>query len=65
MDAAQGGADAGGKLLGNHRLGHVVVGTGLETGDQVVGIGLGGDDDDRHDAGGPQIATYLETAHIR
>ena len=64
LHPAQGGADPGGQLLGNDGLGDVVVGTGLEPGDQVVGVGLGGDDDDRHDARGPQVAADLEAAHV-
>ena len=31
------------------RLGQVLVGAGLEAGDDVLGIGLGGDQDDRHE----------------
>ena len=37
--------DAGGELLGLERLGHVVVGAGLEAGHDVMGVGTGRDHD--------------------
>ena len=61
---AQGGTDAGRQLLGHHRLGDVVVGAGLQPGDQVVGVGLGGDDDDRHDAVAAQLAAHVEPRQV-
>ena len=50
----QQGADARRQLLGLERLGDVVVGARLETGDHVVGVGPGGDHDDRDVAGAAQ-----------
>ena len=53
------------QLLRHDRLGDVVVGARLQPGDQVVGIGLGGDDDDRNNARGAQVSTDLEPASYR
>ncbi len=58
------GPNARRQLLGDDRLGDVVVGPGFEPGDQIMGIGLGGDDDDRGDALGPQCPAHVETGEI-
>jgi hypothetical protein len=56
--------DASRELLGHDRLGDVVVGAGLEAGHHVVGVGLGGDDDDRHDALGPDEPAHVEPRDV-
>jgi hypothetical protein len=60
----QQGPDPCRQLLGDDRLGDVVVGARLETGHHVVGVGLGGDDDDRHDALGAQGPAHVEAGHV-
>ena len=65
LHPAQQGPDARRQLLGHDRLGDVVVGARLEAGDHVVGVGLGGDDDDRHDARRPQRPAHVEAGHVR
>ena len=45
---AQAGPDPGEQLLEAERLGHVVVGAAVETGDRVGDVVAGGEDDDRH-----------------
>ena len=57
-------ADAGGELLRDHRLGDVVIGPGLEPGHEILGLGLGRDDDDRNGRGGPQRPADLEPREI-
>ena len=64
LDPSQVGPNAGGQLLGDHRLGDVVVGTRLEPGHEVVGVGLGGDDDDRGDALRPQRPAHVEAGQV-
>lgn len=64
LHPAQRGADARRQLLGHHRLGDVVVGACLQTGHQVVRVGLRGDDDDRDDARRAQGTTHLEAADV-
>ena len=41
-----------------HRLGQIFVGAGFESGDHVLGVGLGGHQDDRHER---QARVGLET----
>jgi hypothetical protein len=53
---AQSGPDPGDQLLRLEGLGDVVVGAGLQSGDDVVGVGAGGEHDDR-DAGDPPHLT--------
>ena len=52
------------QLLGDDRLGDVVVGARLEPGHEVVGVGLGGDDDDRDDALAPHRAAHVEALDV-
>ena len=47
------------------RLRQIVVGPGLETGDDVVGVAAGGDHDDWHVGRASDRATHLETVHAR
>ena len=65
VHTAQRSADPRRQLLRDNWFRHVVVGAGLQARNEVVRVGLGRDDDDGHDAGGPQVTTYLETTHIR
>ena len=62
--ASQRRPDARRELLRDHRLGDVVVGARLETRHHVVGVGLGGDHDDRHDALGAQRPADVEARHV-
>ena len=62
---AQQRADARRELLWLEGLGDVVVGAGLEPGDDVVGVGASGDHDDRDDALPPQLAAAREAVHAR
>ena len=52
------------EFLRHDRLRDVVVGAGFETCHHVVRVGLGRDDDDRHDALGPDLATHVEARHV-
>ena len=61
----QQGADAGGQLLGDERLGHVVVGARLEPSHDIVGVGPRRHDDDGHRALAAQGAAALEAVHAR
>ena len=56
--------DPGGELLRHDGLGDVVVGARLEPGDEVVSVGLSGDDDDRHDARRAQGTAHVESRHV-
>ena len=58
-------ADAGRQLLRGERLREVVVGAGLEAGDDVVGVGPGGDHDDRDVARAPDRPAHLEAVDAR
>ena len=51
--------------FGRERLGEVVVGAGLEAGDDVVGVVAGRDHDDRHVARAAQRAAQLEAVDAR
>ncbi len=51
------------ELLADEGLGHVVVRAGFESGDDVVAVHLGGDDDDRDVARLADAATDLEPVH--
>ncbi len=53
-------ADACGEFLGDERFGEVVVGTCLEAGTHGVGVGAGGDHDDRHVAQSADGAADIE-----
>ena len=64
LDPAQERPDAGRQLLDDHRLGHVVVGTGLQPRHQVDGVGLGGDDHDRHDAAVRIVRQTSKPGHV-
>ena len=64
-DAPQQGPDASGELLRRERLGEVVVGACLETGDDVVGVVAGGDHDDRYVTVTAQGAAQLEAVDAR
>ena len=57
--------DPGQQLLGDERLGDVVVGAGLQARHDVVAVGLRGDDDDRHPAGGPHAAHDVQPVDPR
>ena len=48
VGTAQTGRDAGQQLLGLEGLGHVVVSPGLQTGNDVLGVGPRGQHNDRH-----------------
>ena len=61
----QQGPDAGRELLGGERLGEVVVGAGLEPGHHVVGVGPGGDHDDRDVAVAADRPADLEAVDAR
>ncbi len=66
--APQNGADSGGQLAEAERLGHVIVGAVLETGDAIVLAGARGQHDDRdvRDVGArSQDAAHFEPAHHR
>ena len=52
------------QFFGNDGLGDVVVGAGLQPDDEVVGVGLGRYDDDRHDALGPHQPAHVEAGHV-
>ena len=64
-DTAQQGADARRELLGRERLGEVVVGPGLEAGDDVVGVVARRDHDDGDVARAAQRAAQLEPVDAR
>ena len=64
LDPAQVRPNARRQLLGDHRFGDVVVSPGFEAGDEVVGVRLRRDDDDRGDALGPQRPTHVESRQI-
>jgi len=57
--------DARTELLCHEGLGDVVVGTGLEAGHDVMGVGAGGDDDDGHRTVAAQRPAALEPVHAR
>ncbi len=63
--AADLGTDPREQLLGDERLGDVVVGAGLEPGDDIMAVGLSGDDDDRHPAGRPDAANHVQAMDAR
>jgi len=58
-------SDARREFLGGERLREVVVGTGLEPGDNIVGVGARRDHHDRHVARAPQRAAELEAVDAR
>ncbi len=57
--------DARRELLRGERLGEVVVGAGLQTGDHVVRVGAGRHHHDRHVARAAQVAAQLEAVDAR
>ena len=63
--AAQPGAHPGDELLGLERLDDVVVGAGLQAHDDVDGVGLRGEHDDRHAGLGADLAAHLEAVDAR
>ena len=57
------GPDAGHELGGLERLGHVVVGAGLEAADDVGGVRLGGQHHDRNVGLGADLAADFDAVH--
>src|SRR5690606_12404842 len=57
--AAQARPDPGQQLLGLEGLHDIVVGTGLQAGHHVLGVGPGGEHHDRDARLGPQVPAYL------
>ena len=64
LDPSQMGPNTRRQLLGDDGLGDVVVRSGLEAGNEIVGIGLGGDDDDGSDALGSQGPAHVEARDV-
>ena len=52
--------DPGDELLGLERLENVVVGAGLQPEDDVYGVGLRGQHDDRHARLAPDLAAHVD-----
>jgi hypothetical protein len=62
--AAQGGAEPGEQLAHRERLGHVVVGAGVERADLVAGAGPPGQHDDRRPGPPAERGDHLGAVHV-